>query len=328
MSYTLDDYRCPCKMKSTLKSIGEEEIVCTTCGKTYGFDKKNSVVRFEVQAENLNEYSIDKAAETHDNALQWLLEAHHVTEIEFRNDILNVLELKENDLVLITGVGAGNDLPFVCEKIGPNGKIFAQDISEQMLYAAVQRAKSKFDLGDYDINFSVGDAVELPFPDRMFDVVYHFGGINLFSDIKQGIQEMDRVAKDGGKVVFGDEGLATWLKKTEIGKMLITNNALYKYQVPLGSLPETARDVQVNWTINNCYYLVSFTSCSAPLHINIDLPHKGSRGGTIRSRHNGVLEGVSPELKQAIYEKAKQSGLSRVDYLTQVLTKAIGGGDN
>ena len=37
---------------------------------------------------------------------------------------------------------------------------------------------------------------------------------------------MDRVTKPGGKVVFGDEGIAYWLKNTELGKSLITNNIL------------------------------------------------------------------------------------------------------
>ena len=38
---------------------------------------------------------------------------------------------------------------------------------------------------------------------------------------------MDRVVKDGGRIVFGDEGLSPWLKDTDYGKMLIDNNPLY-----------------------------------------------------------------------------------------------------
>lgn len=58
------------------------------------------------------------------------------------------------------------------------------------------------------MEFSVGNASYLPFPDGFFDAAYHFGGLNLFTDKKRALAEMTRVVKRGGKVVAADEGLA------------------------------------------------------------------------------------------------------------------------
>lgn len=316
-------YCCPF-CKSELTVTVEKKLVCS-CARTFDFDEETNIVFFEKQEKNKNEYSIEKAAEVHDNALSWLLEAHNTTEDKFRQDILDVLRLEYGQKCLITGVGAGNDLPYICEKLGNDGVIFAQDIAEEMLFAAKHRVDEKFGLNDFHIHFCLSDAVNLPYQDNFFDVVYHFGGINLFSDIRKGIFEMDRVVKNGGRVVFGDEGLADWLVDTEFGKMLIKNNPLYKHKIPLEFLPPTARNVQINWTINNCYYLVSFDSYASQLPLNIDLPHEGKRGGSIRTRFYGNLEGVDPELKEEIYKKAAQKGESRVEFLEKIIRSGLRG---
>ena len=78
----------------------------------------------------------------------------------------------------------------------------------------------------------------------------------LYKDIKKGIDEMDRVTKPGGKVVFGDEGIAYWLKNTELGKSLITNNILYNLDPPMEMLPKSAKNVNLSWVINNCFYVI------------------------------------------------------------------------
>lgn len=301
-----------------LSSQTDSEIVCAN-GHKFPLIGDNYIPAFAFQAENVNEYSIRNAANIHDKSLEWLFAAHHTNEGIFRHEVLSKLNLKKGQRVLVTGVGAGNDLPYICEKIGIEGEIFAQDFSQQMLFSAVDRVQNKFGLSDYTINFSLSDAVNLPYPKEYFDTVYHFGGLNIFSDIPKGILEMDRVVKNGGTVVMGDEGLAPWLKSTEIGEMLTTNNPLYVHNIPLEHLPENSRDVQVNWTINNCYYVISYTSSKSPLKIDIDLPHAGTRGGTLRKRHLGILEGVDVDLKREIYEAAKAANTSRVDFLENLL---------
>ena len=71
------------------------------------------------------------------------------------------------------------------------------------------------------VRFCVSDATALPFATAAFDAAYHFGGLNLFPDIRRGIAEMTRVVKPGGRVVFGDEGVAPWLVDSQFGKILV-----------------------------------------------------------------------------------------------------------
>jgi SAM-dependent methyltransferase len=278
---------------------------------------------FDSQDENTNEYTVTQATAIHDNALRWLFATFGVNEATLRNNIISKLHLKAGQKILITGVGAGNDLPFVAQLLGKEGEIFAQDFSIQMLRSAVERSKNLYGLSDYNIEFSVSDATNLPFFDKFFDAVYHFGGLNLFSNIAKGIAEMDRVVKNGGRVVFGDEGLAPWLKNTDYGRMLINNNPLYNFEAPLTSLPSTAREVNLSWEVGHCFYVIEYTASDVPLAVNIDVPHVGRRGGTIRTRYYGQLEGIDPTLKKLLYDEAEKLGVSRVEFLERVLRNGL-----
>jgi len=316
------NYICPdCKKNEVLKP-SNDGLLCSQ-DHSFRFVEGTEIPIFSFQDDNVNEYSIKHAAEIHDNSLDWLFKTHHISEDKFREDVLSKLHLQDGQSILITGTGAGNDLPYISKKIGKLGEIYAQDFSMQMLLSAHDRVVNKYGINRDNIYFSLSDAVNLPFKDDSFDAVYHFGGINIFSDIRKAITEMDRVVKDSGRVVFGDEGVAPWLKETEIGQMLITNNPLYTYEVPLHYLPATARDVQVNWTINNCYYIVSYNSSKDELLVNKDLAHKGTRGGSIRTRHFGKLEGINPELRENLYSDALKKGKSRVEYLEEIITKGL-----
>ena len=225
--------------------------------------------------------------------------------------------------VLITGVGAGNDLPYLADMLGQDGIIFAQDFSRQMLMSAVDRTHTLYGLIDYNIEFSISDATNLPFPDNYFDAAYHFGGLNLFSNIEKGIAEMDRTVKNGGRVVFGDEGIAPWMKTSEYGKMLINNNSLYNYEAPLKHLPFNARDVNLSWVIGNCFYVIDYTVSDIPHQIDIDVPHVGKRGGSIRTRFHGKLEGVDPALKEHLFTESEKQGVSRVELLERLLKDGL-----
>lgn len=50
-----------------------------------------------------------------------------------------------------------------------------------------------------------GSAEDLPFADNSFDIVFHSGGINFFSDKAKVISEMIRVAKPGTKILIANE---------------------------------------------------------------------------------------------------------------------------
>jgi hypothetical protein len=134
---------------------------------------------------------------------------------------------------------------------------------------------------------------------------------------------MDRVTKPGGKVVFGDEGIAYWLKNTELGKSLITNNTLYNLDPPIDMIPLSARDVNLSWVINNCFYVIEYVVGSKNWDANIDIPHVGRRGGSIRTRHYGQLEGINPKLKNKFYKYLQDKNISRVEFLEKLIKKTL-----
>ena len=295
----LDNYRCPvCRDNLHSQNTG---LVCDN-SHHFPFIKNTTSPIFECAEVNVNEYNVEHAAEMHDNSLNWLFDTFGGSEQSLRENLVARLHLKKGQKVLITGAGAGNDLPYLAELLGENGTIYAQDFSAPMLASAIERSKSTLGLDDFDIHFSVSDATNLPFEDNSFDATYHFGGLNIFPDIRKGIHEMDRVTKDGGRVVFGDEGIPPWLKRTEYGKMVITNNPLCAFDAPLEHLPESARDVNLSWEVGFCFYIIDYTVCANPLDVNIDVPHKGIRGGTMRSRYYGQLEGIDPSLRDKLYK--------------------------
>jgi SAM-dependent methyltransferase len=165
----------------------------------------------------------------------------------------------------------------------------------------------------------------LPFRDNYFDAAFHFGGFNNFSKPRQALAEVTRVVKQDGRVVFGDESVPPWLEGTEFAEIITTNNPLFKHKPPLHCLPENAREVTVRWILGGCFYLIDFTVGDGPPPINLDLPHKGWRGGTLRTRYYGRLEGVTPETKEKAIAAARRQGVSVHEWLETVVRQAADG---
>lgn len=270
-------------------------------------------------------YKKDDAESVYENFLTWLFGTFKQDEVSFRNALVEKLNLKEGDRVLVTGCGLGDDLKCILPKIGSTGKLFAQDISDLMIAATARRLS---DTGSQLVNssnlyLSVSNATMLPHPDSYFDAAYHFGGINLFSDIQSAIHEMARVVKVGGKVLIGDEGVAPWLKESEYGKVAICNNKLWALEPPLSLLPETASNVHLTWVLGNCFYVIDFEVSDSMPFMDIDVPHKGVRGGSMRKRYFGQLEGIDPDLKDQVAMAASTAGMSTSSWMEQVISKAL-----
>ncbi|WP_084683340.1 class I SAM-dependent methyltransferase [Neorhizobium vignae] len=315
VSYCCTDLTCG---KSPLR----EEAAGLRCpnGHFFPFVTGTNVPVFACEEEGSNEYAIENAAEIHDNALQWVFRTFQTDEATLRKSLIARLRLSKGQTVLVTGAGAGNDLPFLAEALD-TGIIYAQDIAIPMLMSAVERHGAALKNSGVQFFFSASDATNLPFQDGQFDAAYHFGGINLFPDIEKGMAEMNRVVKPGGRIVICDEGVAPWVKVTEVGKMLINNNPLYAFDAPLASLPAMATDVTLSWELSGCFYVIDFVVSKTPSTIDIDVPHIGRRGGTVRTRYFGVLEGIDPAIKARIYAEAEKRGISRVSFIEQLLLR-------
>ena len=314
---------CPHHGCSTLKARSDKTGLVCERGHFYPYAAGTTIPIFDTSAKT-SEYTVDNAADIHDNALRWLFATFGTEEATLRKNLVGRLGLVPGQSLLVTGAGAGNDLHYIAERMEGRGVIHAQDLASQMLLAGAARHGEDLARMGIEIQFSVCDATRLPYGPGVFDAAYHFGGINLYSNIGEGIAEMNRVVKAGGKVVISDEGVAPWLLKTEIGRQLIANNPLYACQAPIDLLPDTARDVTLSFELQNCFYVIDFRVGDTPLPIDIDVPHVGRRGGSIRKRYAGQLEGVDPALKDAVYLAAERAGVSRVDFLEDALRTALG----
>ena len=273
-------------------------------------------------------YGGPDSVQVYDNFLDWLFATFDVAESDIRAMMARKLAVQEGSRVLVTGCGLGDDLLAIKQIVGPSGHIWAQDLSPQMVVAAHERmrtnsTRTRFSETPGNIHLSVCDAAALPFTDQFFDAAFHFGGINLFSDVDRSISEMNRVVKIGGKVVFGDEGIAPWLKNHEYGNMMISNNRAWAAEPPLSLLPATVQDVSLTWILGNCFYLIDFTVGSSLPRPNIDIKHKGANGGSIRTRYFGRLQGIDPALKDAASRAARARGVSMQEWLEAAITNAL-----
>jgi ubiquinone/menaquinone biosynthesis C-methylase UbiE len=266
------------------------------------------------------------AAADYDATMEWVFRSFYEDEDQVREGMLEPLHLEPDHKVLETGCGTCRDSVRIARRLGAEGRLYLQDLSPAMLRIGKEKIDGMRASGEIDcpVEFFTGNAMTLPFPDDYFDSAFHFGGINVFSDEAKAVSEMARVVRKGGRVVFGDEGLAPWLRDTEYGKILMNSSPLYAYETPFDTVPSSARDVSVRWVIGNAYYLVAFTVGESEPPVDLDLPIVGRRGGTHRTRYYGTLEGVTPETKQRVLEAAAEQGISIHQFLEQALSGAVG----
>lgn len=109
--------------------------------------------------------------------------------------------IKSGMKILDVCTGTGDIAIFTAEKFGDSVEITGVDFSEKMLEIAKNRAKNY-----KNIKFVSADALNLPFEDNFFDVVFISFGLRNLSDLKKGLIELKRVTKPDGYVVNLDVG--------------------------------------------------------------------------------------------------------------------------
>lgn len=110
---------------------------------------------------------------------------------------MSPLEVKAGDSVLETSVGTGLNFKYLPRGVTLTGI----DLSPEMLV----NCQANLRRWQFQADLFLGNAESLPFADESFDVVFHVGGINFFSDRSKAIREMIRVAKPGSKILIADE---------------------------------------------------------------------------------------------------------------------------
>lgn len=265
----------------------------------------------------------DVAEGTYDAAIDWQFQSFYEDETAVRDSLIDMLALRPDSRVLEVGCGSGRDSRRLAKRLDGRGQLFMQDLSANMVEVCRRKMgeAAKVEGLQCGCEYSVSNASQLPFPNDFFDAVFHFGGFNQFGDLDKAAGEFARVTKPGGRILYGDEAVAPWLEETEFGRIVTTNNPLFSAQIPLRSVPPCARDVTIRWIIGNCFYVIAFSKGDGPPLLNLDLPHKGWRGGTMRTRYYGQLEGVTTEAKALARQAAAKAGLSLHDWLDQLVKR-------
>lgn len=275
--------------------------------------------------EEQTQIEYDRVADRiYDVAVDWQFAAFLEDEDTVREGMVDALDVHAGDRVLEIGCGTGRDSYRLARRLGEGGALFMQDLSANMVFACLQGMNARAEQMPFrsPLEYSVSNVTHLPFPDGFFDRVFHFGGLNQFGDIPVAMLELTRVTRPGGRIVVGDEGVAPWLKGTEFEAIVTTNNPLFKAEVPLRALPVCARDVTVKWIVANCFYIIIFTKGGGPPPLDLDLPHQGWRGGSMRTRYYGQIEGVTPDAKALAREAAVAEGISVHEWLDRVVKDA------
>ncbi len=128
--------------------------------------------------------------------------------------------LREGEIVLDLGSGAGLDVFEAAKRVGESGRVIGVDMTPEMLQKAEENAVK---LGMTNVEFRKGDIENLPIEDGMIDIIISNCVINLAPDKSRVFREAFRVLRPGGRVMISD---------------IILH----------GSLPEEVRDEVITYT--------------------------------------------------------------------------------